>query len=200
MKNIKGDNMSINYEYEKQFLKDYLKSLKLFKPILYRKVNRTGLLSRVIGEHFGIVDDDFILAGYYANLGLAALTKFVENSEHLTQEQFEQVKRHPILSYEFLMQKGLEKVANIVYYHHELPDGSGYFKETKYPIESAYVNIADTFEGLISPKNYRPPHTFKEAVTLSLRPYKNGMLISKEELKNIEEILRAFYYEVLESL
>jgi HD-GYP domain-containing protein (c-di-GMP phosphodiesterase class II) len=192
--------MEIDYKYEERFLQEYLVSLRLFNPILYLKINRTGKLNAMIGELFAIKEPDFYLAGYYANLGLSALSKFVENSAHLSKEQIEQIKRHPTLSYEFLFQKGLNKTADYVYYHHELPDGSGYNGIDNYPKESAYINIADTFEGLISPKPYRPPHTFREAMNLTLKPYRDGMLVSKEEVKEMEILLYEFYNKVLESI
>ena len=192
--------MEIDYRYEEKFLQEYLVSLRLFKPILYSKINRTGKLNIMIGELFAIEEPDFYLAGYYANLGLSALSKFVENSAHLSKEQVEQIKRHPTLSYEFVLQKGLNKVADYVYYHHELPDGSGYNGIDNYPKESAYINIADTFEGLISPKPYRPAHTFREAMSITLKPYRDGMLVPKDELKEIESVLYKFYNQLLESL
>ena len=192
--------MEIDYVYEEKFLQELLVSLRLFNPILYSKINRTGKLNTMIGEIFEIRDPDFYLAGYYANFGLLALSKFVEHSTHLSKEQIEQIKRHPTLSYEFLLQKGLGNVADYVYYHHELPDGSGYNGIDNYPKESAYINIADTFEGLISPKPYRPPHTFREAVSITLKPYRDSMLVPKNELREIEKLLYTFYNQTLESL
>jgi len=195
---LRGVKMNIDFEYEKKFLDEYMESLKYFKPFLFRKMYRTGLLTSIIGKELGIEDTEFYLAGFYANIGLMAVSKFVELPENLTEEQVEQVKRHPVLGYEFLRKKGLENTAKYVYYHHELPDGSGYLGIDNYPVESAYINIADTFEGLISPKPYRPPYTLTEALNITLKLYKNGLKVEREALSTIENILRKFYDDMLQ--
>jgi len=189
---------NIDFEYEKKFLEDYLFGLKLFKPFLYSKIKNTGMLANLIAQHLGKQSNEFYLASFYANIGLSAVSKYVEYADHLTDEQIAQIKRHPVLSSEYLQYKGLHKVAEIVYAHHELPNGSGYYALDSYPDESAYINIADVFQGLTSPKPYRPPHTFREAVEIALAPYRDGIKISREEVKEIEKVLRVFYNDLLE--
>lgn len=190
--------MNIDFEYERRFLDEYMESLKYFKPFLFRKMYRTGLLVSNIGKELAVEDTEFYLAGFYANIGLMAVDKFVEMPDNINEMQFNQIKRHPVLGYEFLRHKGLENTAKYVYYHHELPDGSGYYGIDNYPVESAYINIADTFEGLIAPKPYRPPYTLTEALDIVLKPYKNGLKIEREKLNVIENILRKFYDDMLQ--
>ena len=185
----------INIEYEKKFLTDYMESLKFFKPLLFKKMYRTGILANKIGTALNIQDSEYYLAGFYSNISIQAMD-YLLDKPHLTEVEKEQIKRHPVLSSEYLKYKGLEKAAEYVYYHHELPDGSGYYKTDNYPTESAYINIADTFEGLITPKSYRPAMTLKEALDITLEPYKNGLKIKKEQLEIIEKILIEFYNQM----
>ena len=187
--------MNINIEYEKKFLDDYMESLKFFEPYVYKKMYKTGVLSKMIGNELNIDDIEYYLAGFYANISMQSFNNLLEKYQ-LNDFEKEQIKRHPVLASEYLKFKGLKKASEYVYYHHELPDGSGYYKTDAYPIESAYINIADTFEGLITPKNYRPPMTLKEALEYTLKPYKNGLKISTENLTKIEAILIKFYQQM----
>ncbi len=187
----------MNYEYEKKFLDDYMNSLKFFKPNIFKIMYRTGLLSSQIGKTLEIDDKEFFLAGFYANIGLLGFEKFIEK-EFLNEKEYKQIKRHPALSSQFLESKNLYKASEYVYYHHELPDGSGYYGYDNYPVESDYIRIADTFNGAITPKSYRPPLTLKEALELSLSPYKNGLKINIDDIKKIENILIRFYNDMLQ--
>ena len=185
-----------DFKYEKQFLDDYMNSLKFFKPVLYKKVYRTGILTNKIGKIFNIEDPEFYLAGFYANISLQAMDNLLAK-DFLSEIEREQIKRHPILSSEYLKHKRLAKCAKYVYYHHELPNGNGYYGIDNYPKEACYINIADVFEGSITPKTYRPALTLEEALNITLSPYKDGLKISREELKEIEKILTSFYEEML---
>ena len=186
----------MDFEYEKKFLDDFVGMLKLYKPFLYQKINETGIITSLIGKEFGIKEPEYYLAGYYANLGLLGVGSYLQKPGHLNVQEKEVVKRHPILSHEYLEKRGLVKCADFVYYHHELPDGSGYYKETNFPKEASFINIADAFQGCVSPRNYRPPFTFREAIETTMKPYKNYIFLQKEEVDAIEKILKA-YYETL---
>lgn len=190
---------NINYEYEKNFLDDYMESLKFFEPFVYKKIYRTGILCKMIGKEFNIKDVEYYLAGFYANISLQPFNNILEKYQ-LSEFEKEQIKRHPVLASEYLKYKGLLRAAEYVYYHHELPDGSGYYKTDAYPIESLYINISDVFEGLITPKNYRPPMTLREALDITLKPYKNGLKIPIENLEKIKNILINFYNQMLSIL
>jgi len=187
----------MDYEYEKKFLDDYMESLKVLKPVIFKKMYRTGFLASIIGKELNVKDKEYYLAGFYANLGLLGLDKFIEK-EFLNEMEKEQIKRHPVLVSQFLENKGLVNAAKYVYYHHEKPDGSGYYGYDNYPIESDYIGIADIFNGAITPKSYRPPMTLKEALELALNPYKDGLKISKDSLEKIKEILIGFYNDMLQ--
>ena len=196
MNNQEKKTKKIDFEYEKKFLDDYMNSLRFFEPFLFKKMYRTGALASKIGQIFSIEDNEYYLAGFYANAGLQAVNNLL-TKDFLNEREKEQIKRHPILASEYLENRGLNKCAELVYYHHELPDGSGYYGVDNYPVEACYINIADTFEGAITPKSYRPALTLKESLDVTLKPYKNGLKITREELTEIEKILKMFYNEVI---
>lgn len=86
----------------------------------------------------------------------------------LTKEEYEIMKKHPVIGARILKPiKPLEKVANLVLYHHEYWDGSGYpngMKGESIPIGSRIVSIVDAFQAMTSNRPYRATLPFEEAV------------------------------------
>ncbi|KIM06054.1 MAG: hypothetical protein KN64_00685 [Sulfurovum sp. AS07-7] len=190
---MENTNKKIDIAFEKKFLDDFMIMLKLYEPYLHNKINQTGAISSVIGKALGVTEPQYYLAGYYANVGLLAVGNFVNKGEHISDDEFAVVKRHPVLAAEYLERKGLALCADYEYHHHEKPDGSGYFKESNYPKEAAYINIADVFQGCVTPKPYRPPLTIREAIKTTLDDYRTYIMIDQNEVAEIEKVLRAFY-------
>lgn len=84
----------------------------------------------------------------------------------LTDEEFDQIKRHPTLGYEIL--KGIrpfQKLLPAVLHHHESWDGTGYpagLAGDEIPRDAQIVAVADAFDAMTSD-----------------RPYRNGMEIDR---------------------
>jgi HD-GYP domain-containing protein (c-di-GMP phosphodiesterase class II) len=192
------EQIEIDYNFEKKYLEEYLRSLKLLNFYVYQKMKRTGILATQIGNALGIEDKEYYFAGFYANISKLSIDKMINNHEFLYEKELEQVKRHPAIATEILRNKRMLRAADYVYYHHELPDGSGYYKIDNYPIESCYINIADIFEGAITNKPYRIALTLSEALKITLKPYENGLKINLDDLKTIKNVLIDFYNNVSE--
>lgn len=77
----------------------------------------------------------------------------------LTEEEFPQIRKHPIIGGEIL--KDLNFVADVsvgAYYHHERYDGTGYpqgLKGEEIPIEARIIGIADSIDAMNSDRVYR---------------------------------------------
>jgi HD-GYP domain-containing protein (c-di-GMP phosphodiesterase class II) len=184
----------IDIEYEERFLKDFLSAMRIYNPNLYDKVNETGAIAKKIGKEIGIENPEFYLAGYYANVGFLGVDCYVKKPDLLNDDDKKLVRMHPLLSQDFLEKKGLLYCAKLAYSHHEMPDGSGYYREVNFPEEASIINIADTFQGCVSPKSYRPQLVYKEAIKLTLAPYFDSMSFSREKINVIKEVLHDFYY------
>jgi len=184
---------NIDIDYEKKFLDDFMLMLKFYKPELFRKVKQTGVISSMIGQEMGVDEPEFFLAGYYSNIGLLAMGSIFNKSGHLTEEEHAVIKRHPVLASEYLETKGLRKASYLAYHHHEFTSGKGYYRVTNFAKEAAFINIADVFQGCLTPKPYRPQLTLREAIEATLEPYGQYLLLKKEELDKIESVLRAFH-------
>lgn len=87
----------------------------------------------------------------------AILTK----SSRLSDDEFDEIKRHPILGYETLKHiSNFRKngVLDMVLYHHERYDGKGYpygLKGEEIPLVARIMAIADSFDAMTSKRVYR---------------------------------------------
>jgi putative two-component system response regulator len=89
--------------------------------------------------------------------------------EKLTDEEFEEMKKHPILALNILSKSKSELIkaaAVIAYEHHENWDGSGYPKGLKgedIHIDSRIVAIADVLDALTQKRSYKEKLSFEKA-------------------------------------
>lgn len=187
--------MNLNNMSEQEYISRKLLEYKILAPKIYQKMKFTGDLSIRLAEHFNLLTNDFYIAAYLSNIGLLSLSNILEKDSFLHDKEYEQVKRHPILAAEVLKKMGYKNAANIVYFHHENPKYSGYYKANEYPVESNFINIADTFHGCVTIKDFRPPLTIDEAIDETLKNYKETHFQDNYDLSEIEEILRNFYEE-----
>jgi putative nucleotidyltransferase with HDIG domain len=78
----------------------------------------------------------------------------------LSQEEYEQIKRHPLLGARILRQVGfLAPHLPIVELHHERPDGKGYpygLRAADIPLAAHIVHVADAFDAMTSGRAYKP--------------------------------------------
>ena len=78
----------------------------------------------------------------------------------LSPDEYEQIKRHPLLGARILRQVGfLAPHLPIVELHHERPDGKGYpygLRADDIPLAARIVHVADAFDAMTSGRAYRP--------------------------------------------
>ncbi len=88
----------------------------------------------------------------------------------LTDEEFDQIKQHPVLGYEIL--KGIRQFRKIlpsVRHHHESWDGSGYpdgLAGDEIPRDAQIMAVADAFDAMTSDRPYRPGMPLEKVISI----------------------------------
>ena len=132
-------------------------------------------LSMLVGRHAGLEEADIVklgLACMLENLGnLAVPQAILEKQGSLTDDEWQQVHRHPKESVTMLADSGLDpKVIEAIEQHHERWSGSGYPDGRKGEEIAPFARIialADTYHALLSARPYRPafkPHEAAEFI------------------------------------
>ena len=112
------------------------------------------------------------------DIGKIGISKSVLNKEtKLTDEEHEQIKRHPEIGYFILNGVDyLREVSQITLQHHEWYDGTGYPKglaKDDILIEARIISIADAYDSMTSSRPYRKTPLSKEVAIKILEDGKN---------------------------
>jgi putative nucleotidyltransferase with HDIG domain len=133
---------------------------------------RVAQLSVSIGRAMGMTESELEvlhLGALLHDIGKIGVSDMVlRKPGTLTDEEFEQIRRHPTLGARILKPLNFlaEHVA-IVELHHEQPDGAGYpfgLKGDDIPLPARIVHVADAFDAMTSARAYRPGRPAHEAI------------------------------------
>lgn len=97
----------------------------------------------------------------------------------LSEEEFAVIKKHPVWGLEVARQAMLHQVVlNIIQFHHEKYDGSGYptgIGGKDIPLEARIVAVADVYDALTTDRPYRRSHPVAEARAIMLAQKGKGL-------------------------
>ncbi len=82
----------------------------------------------------------------------------ISKATELTEDEFKEIKQHTEIGYTILEESSyFDEIRELIKYHHEKMDGSGYYskKEGEYPWEVMIISIADIFDALTTDRPYR---------------------------------------------
>lgn len=125
--------------------------------------HRVSKLCERMGIALGLAEDEIKelkTVGLLHDIGKIAVEENILNKPgKLTDEEWEEVKRHPEIGYRILSTvNDLSEMAGYVLAHHERYDGKGYpkgLKEENIPLQARIIAIADTYDAMISERSYR---------------------------------------------
>jgi len=114
---------------------------------------------------------DLEIAAYLHDIGKIVIPENILNKpDKLTQEEYAIVKRHSLDGYNILSNiEYFDNIKEIVLYHHENVDGSGYplgIKGDRIPIESKIISVADVFDALTTDRPYRGAFSEEKAIEI----------------------------------
>jgi diguanylate cyclase (GGDEF)-like protein len=122
-----------------------------------------AFVSASIADEYGLPEhqiDTIISAALLHDIGKLGIdSSILSKKGPLTEEEFEEIKKHPLLGVEFLNDSQfLEKELPLILHHHEKYDGNGYpdgLKGEAIPIGARIIGIAESIDGLLSGTTYR---------------------------------------------
>jgi diguanylate cyclase (GGDEF)-like protein/putative nucleotidyltransferase with HDIG domain len=108
------------------------------------------------------------LAGILHDIGKAGVpNSILHKPGPLTEQEYEQIKRHPELGAQMIEHISLSDVREWVAAHHERPDGLGYprgLSAAAIPLEARIVAVADAYEAMTSDRPYRDSIGYEAAL------------------------------------
>ena len=125
--------------------------------------SRVADLAVQLAMHLGMSDrsaEALQLAGILHDIGKIGIDDSVlKKPGQLTSEEFDQIKRHPVLGYEILKDiRPFRHILPAVRHHHESWDGGGYpdgLAGEDIPRDAQILAVADAFDAMISDRPYR---------------------------------------------
>ncbi len=125
---------------------------------------RVGRYSQAIGEALGLDPNDVASlrsAAYLHDIGKVAVDKrLFEKPSSLDPQELREMKDHTVVGHQIVSQVQFPwpQIAEIVRWHHERSDGSGYpdgMHGDDTPLAVRIVALADSFDAMISERPYR---------------------------------------------
>ncbi|MEW6620720.1 MAG: HD domain-containing phosphohydrolase [bacterium] len=94
--------------------------------------------------------------------------KVLQKPGKLDNIEFNNIKKHPLISERILTPVGLPgQLLSAIRYHHESPNGKGYpdgLCQDEIPMEASIIKVVDAFSAMISNRPYRQALSFQEAI------------------------------------
>jgi len=132
---------------------------------LYRHSLNVCVYTLLLGQIYGYSKEELTLLGLGAMLHDIGKTKLpldlLNKPSRLTDEEFEQIKRHPVIGFQMLKDEpGIPlKSAHCAYQHHERINGTGYPRGLKGENISEFarwIAITDAYDAMTTHRVYRP--------------------------------------------
>ena len=114
------------------------------------------------------------IAGFLHDIGKLELARYVRGHEEETLiiEEMKYVRRHSKLGADFLQQFGYpEEIVEMVRFHHENCDGSGYpnnLTRDEIPLGARIIRVCDVFAALTADRPYRKAFDVDAAMELMI--------------------------------
>ena len=154
-----------------------------------------------------------MIAGYIHDLGKMFIPKDILAKEgRLSPEEFEIMKTHTTLGYEYCMKDiNLRPYSDGPWYHHESLNGSGYprgLRKDDIPYSAQIIRVCDEYDALVTKRHYTTHVNISETLKILIRdavPPKP--IIALDQLKQNERLgkinpkpLRALFKAVIDDV
>jgi putative nucleotidyltransferase with HDIG domain len=171
----------------------HINDLKKFDEFTYHHSLSVSVLALATGKGLGLSEDALSRLGRCALLHdigkqLVPLSILNKNGK-LTEEEFETIKKHPLLGANNLKDSALvdDEIFISIMSHHEKVNGLGYpynLRGNEIPLYSKIISVADVYDAITSYRSYRTP----------LQPLEAFEVIFKDIGNSFDyDVVKAFY-------
>ncbi|MDO4616266.1 MAG: HD domain-containing protein [Lachnospiraceae bacterium] len=141
---------------------------------------KVAALAYQVGQQLQLSEEtcgDLILAGIMHDVGKISLQSEMEANQSMIVEEMGYIRQHPQRGYKIMKDRGFrEEACEMVLYHHENWDGSGYpynQEGRNIPLGACILRVCDVFCALTDNRSYRDAYTIDRALELMIREIKN---------------------------
>ncbi|MBN2063734.1 MAG: HD domain-containing protein [Sedimentisphaerales bacterium] len=167
------NKLSISYENQSLYIRQrelmlgtlcaLVRSIDAKDPYTCGHSERVAGICRFLAEKMELSETEIenaYMAGLLHDIGkIGVRGSTLRKDQRLTDEEFDEIKKHPEIGAGIL--NGIKQISEVVsgvMTHHERYDGKGYpfgLSSNNIPLIGRIVNIADTFDAMISSRPYR---------------------------------------------
>lgn len=191
-----ADDILEDIQNDSTYLGNQMIALQTYDDYTYKHCLRVAMLSTSMAAELALPQEDIkeiVVAALLHDIGKSNIDHdIVAKPGKLTNEEFDEIKRHPYIGYEILKNTGAYN-ANIltgVLFHQEKYDGTGYptgIAGKKIPLIARIITVADVFDALTSNRPYRKPWSVAET-----EEYMLGSCGMHFDYDVVQAFLRAF--------
>ena len=131
---------------------------------------RTQEMSKDIARKIDL-DDVFVMqitiAARYHDVGKVLIPKhIIAKPSSLTEKEYELIKEHARNGFRITSEIFHRDICEMILYHHENEDGSGYYGMDSFhiPLGAQIIHVCDVYDALTSKRPYHEPMEEKEAL------------------------------------
>ncbi len=178
-------------------VKTHAYSIEAKDPYTKGHCDRVEIFSTIIAKR--LISDkeelfNFRIACILHDIGKIGVSDaIIKKPGKLTKDEYEEMKKHPVIGANIAAPLYGEKIAKIIKYHHEWFNGNGYpdgLKGEEIPLESRIIMIGDTYDAMTSTRPYRKAKTPEEAYAEILKF--SGKQFDPELVKIFMEVFDEF--------
>lgn len=147
----------------------------------YEHGMKVAALAYQVGEQLGMPVSfckKLIIAGIMHDVGKISLQEEMDEDKSLIVEEMGYIRQHPQLGYNLMRTRMRisEDICDMVLYHHENWDGSGYpfnLEGSNIPIGACILRVCDVFCALTEKRSYRDAYPIEKALDMMIHEIKN---------------------------
>lgn len=159
-----------------ELIQSLISSVEINDPYMEGHGKRVGFYAKRLGDFLGLPSDsarELETTGLLHDIGKISIPSHIlTKKDKLVKEEYAVIQKHPVNTKKILEKiKGLNKISEYAYCHHEHYDGNGYprgLRGSEIPYEAQILSVADAFDAMTSTRAYRKALTASSAAEVIL--------------------------------